>query len=216
MNQASGYRSTYQHYPFLNKEEFTEACHHLDNKYCHATLGPLRKKWRLNVCTALDTSFAADSDYTTFLQITRPLEDESGLGDLETILDDFSMDEVNDDTSGADLSMKDLENSDQVSCSTCCIRIGLELSSGLNCQEVLHRRPQPNFGHVKYEIHLHPTYRAPCLWFSLHDLPQHEAAFDIETVFRRLVPTQFKDALRGGGPIGGISADVSSPPFSCR
>jgi len=60
-----------------------------------------------------------------------------------------------------------------------------------------------------YEIHLHPTYRVPCLWFTLHDLPPDEPAFNIDTVFRRLVPDEYKEGLRGSGPIGGISADVS-------
>lgn len=60
-----------------------------------------------------------------------------------------------------------------------------------------------------YEIHHHPTYQMPCLWFTLHGLPADEPAFNIDTVFRRLVPDQFKDALRSGGPIGGISGDVS-------
>lgn len=64
---------------------------------------------------------------------------------------------------------------------------------------------------MTYEIHLHPTYQAPCLWFSLHDLPLDEPAFNIDTVFRRLVPDQFKDGLRSAvGSIGGISADVSA------
>lgn len=58
-----------------------------------------------------------------------------------------------------------------------------------------------------YEVHLHPTYRIPCLWFSLQGLPPDEPAFNIDTVFRHLVPDQFKEALRGSG-IGGISGDV--------
>lgn len=62
---------------------------------------------------------------------------------------------------------------------------------------------------VVYEIHLHPTYRVPCLWFSIHGLPQHEPAFNIDTVFRLLVPDEYKEGLRGMGGIGGISADVS-------
>lgn len=63
---------------------------------------------------------------------------------------------------------------------------------------------------MTYEIHLHPIYRVPCLWFSLHGLPEDEPAFDIDTVFRRLVPDEYKSGLRQGiGPIGGISADVS-------
>jgi ubiquitin-like-conjugating enzyme ATG10 len=59
-----------------------------------------------------------------------------------------------------------------------------------------------------YEIHLHPTYQTPALWFSLHDLPPLEPAFDIETVYRYLVPDQYKDHLRTIGVIGGISAAV--------
>ena len=67
----------------------------------------------------------------------------------------------------------------------------------------------PDFGRVTYEIHLHPTYQAPCLWFNLNGLPVDEPAFNIDTVFRRLVPDQYKDGLRKVGGIGGISADVS-------
>lgn len=68
-------------------------------------------------------------------------------------------------------------------------------------------------GHVRYEIHLHPTYQAPCLWFSLHGLPADEQALHIDTVFRRLVPAQYKEALRSSvGRIGGISVDVRFLP----
>lgn len=74
---------------------------------------------------------------------------------------------------------------------------------------MLPKKPVTNTaGHVVYEIHLHPTYQAPCLWFSLHNLPNDEQAFDIDTVFRRLVPDQYKNGLRSAGGIGGISADV--------
>lgn len=77
-------------------------------------------------------------------------------------------------------------------------------------QGLVQQKARPGFGYVAYEIHLHPTYRVPCLWFSLHDLPSDEPAFNIDTVFRRLVPDSYKDGLRRGvGGIGGISADVS-------
>ncbi|ORY56688.1 uncharacterized protein BCR38DRAFT_321857, partial [Pseudomassariella vexata] len=176
-------------YPYLTKEEFAEACHHLDNRYCQATLGPLRKEWRLNVHNALDISFGTDSDYATFLQITRPLEDTTDLGDLGSQLSSFSLGNSHRqaDHPDADDAMMEVEDFDP--------------------EEVLKDPCRPNFGHVKYEIHLHPTYRAPCLWFSLHDLPAGELALNMDTVFRRLVPDQFKEALRGAGPIGGISAD---------
>jgi hypothetical protein len=78
------------------------------------------------------------------------------------------------------------------------------------------QKPDPfRAGYVKYEIHLHPTYQAPCLWFSLHDLPagEQEQALHIDTVFRRLVPEQFKAGLRASvGGIGGISVDVRLSP----
>jgi ubiquitin-like-conjugating enzyme ATG10 len=40
-------------------------------------------------------------------------------------------------------------------------------------------------------------------------MPPEEPGFNIDTVFRRLVPDEYKSALRGLGNIGGISADVS-------
>lgn len=61
---------------------------------------------------------------------------------------------------------------------------------------------------VEYEIHLHPTYRVPCLWFNLRNLPADEPAFNIDTVLRRLVPDEYKAGLRALGNVGGISADV--------
>lgn len=62
---------------------------------------------------------------------------------------------------------------------------------------------------AEYEIHLHPTYQVPCLWFNLRGLPPDEPAFNIDTVFRRLVPDEYKAGLRSLNGVGGISADVS-------
>lgn len=72
------------------------------------------------------------------------------------------------------------------------------------------RAQQP---YVVYEIHLHPTYQIPVLWFSLHDLSPCDSSFDIETVYRYLVPDQYKDHLRSIGVVGGISAAASYPLF---
>lgn len=49
----------------------------------------------------------------------------------------------------------------------------------------------------------------PCLYFYLEDLPQGESPFDIDTVFRRLVPDAYREGLRAYGGVGGISIDVS-------
>jgi len=89
---ASGTSSEFRDYPFLTAEEFTEICHHLDRRYRQATLGPLRRRWQLNVCTALDTSFASEAEYTTYVQIIRPLDGELDDSDLSTCLNAFSLD----------------------------------------------------------------------------------------------------------------------------
>ncbi|TRX98174.1 hypothetical protein FHL15_000819 [Xylaria flabelliformis] len=179
-------RSTYQCYPFLTNEEFAEVCHYLDVKYCQATLGPLRKQWRLNLHTALDTSATSHADLVTFLQITKPFEANEVDDQLASHLSNVALGEPSAPTrrskrqsmrqSAADNMMIDLEEADKSS-------------------------------YALYEIHLHPTYRAPCLWFSLHNLPIDESPLDIDTVFRRLVPDQFKHTLRGQGAIGGISIE---------
>ncbi|KAH6646482.1 hypothetical protein BKA67DRAFT_105498 [Truncatella angustata] len=173
MNQPA-----YHRYPFLSADEFAEVCHHLENKYCQATLGPVRKQWKLRLHRALDMSFGADSEYITFIQITRPLDESDDLDELESYMNSLSF------TTGA---------------------AGMEWAT--DPEELVKQPSRPKIGHVIYEIHLHPTYQAPCLWFSLHDLPATDTAFDTETVFRRLVPDAFKGVLRGVGPVGGISAD---------
>ena len=177
----------FRDYPFLTHDEFTEVCHDFDRIYRQATLGPLRRKWRASVNVAFNTSFAAgDRDFTTFFQISRPLENTAKQHDdeLSGVLDKFSFGDSQDE------EMTAAEDADEAA---------------------LH--PPPSriyyYGYVTYEIHLHPTYRAPCLWFSMHNLPNDEPAFSIDTVFRHLVPSQFQDTLRSMGSIGGISADVS-------
>ncbi|KUI66944.1 hypothetical protein VM1G_01452 [Cytospora mali] len=178
----------FKNYPYLDPEEFAEVCHQLDRRYSQATLGPIRRQWKLRVCRALDIAFVSSVDYTTYIQIIRPLNGELDDGDLSKFLDNFSFGgESNEMASTEDQEMMEAENSDLA---------------------VVHKAQRPpDFGYVTYEIHLHPTYQAPCLWFSLHGLPVDEPAFNIDTVFRRLVPDQYKDGLRKVGGIGGISAD---------
>ncbi|KAL7945993.1 hypothetical protein V8C42DRAFT_344734 [Trichoderma barbatum] len=175
-------------FPLLSPEEFTEICHHFDSQYCRATLGPMRKKWKLRLCTSLDLTYSASSGYTTYIQIIRPLEETVDPDDISLDLGSFSISDRNADDRflQGDDDMIDAEESDA---------------------NLIHRKA-PAFGYVAYEIHLHPTYRVPCLWFSLHDLPSDEPAFNIDTVFRLLIPDSYKDGLRRGvGGIGGISAD---------
>ncbi|KAJ2905118.1 autophagy-like protein 3 [Zalerion maritima] len=180
-------KSNFESYPFLTNDEFYEACHQLERRYCQATLGPVRRRWRLRVCTALDTNFDFDGGYNTYIQITRPLEEVPDDGDLSACLGGLSVADAKKTDGLLDIMDRDMIDAE-------------------DDEEALHPHPQPDFGHVIYEILLHPTYRAPCLWFSLHNLPATERAFNIDTVFRRLVPDHFKDGLRTAGGIGGISA----------
>jgi ubiquitin-like-conjugating enzyme ATG10 len=53
----------------------------------------------------------------------------------------------------------------------------------------------------------------PTLWFTLHDLPMDENAFDLDAVFRYLVPDGYKGSMRTAGVTGGISAAVSLSTF---
>jgi ubiquitin-like-conjugating enzyme ATG10 len=107
----------FENYPFLTRDEFTEVCHELDRKYCQATLGPLRKRWKLRLCTALDTIFSPDGGYVTYLQIIRPLEGSLYDDDLSLDLDKFSFAEHGDgynQMSGVDKDMLDAEEEDEV------------------------------------------------------------------------------------------------------
>jgi ubiquitin-like-conjugating enzyme ATG10 len=67
----------------------------------------------------------------------------------------------------------------------------------------------PHQPYVTFEVHLHEIYRMPTLWFALHDLPMGEPPFDLDSVYRYLVPDEYKSGLRAVGVTGGISAAVS-------
>ncbi|KAI1327556.1 hypothetical protein F5Y16DRAFT_193751 [Xylariaceae sp. FL0255] len=174
--------ATFQHYPYLTAEEFAETCHYLDKRYCQAALGQTRQQWRLDLHTALDTSATSYADLVTFVQITRPLDNDAVENHLASRLSNVGLE--------ADVNMMETEETDK---------------------EVLprHTSSRTRFpsSHVIYEIHLHPTYRVPCLWFSLRNLPLDESPLDIETVFRRLVPEQYKQILRGQGAMGSVSIE---------
>lgn len=194
-------------FPFLSRDEFSGACHHLDRQYCRATLGPLRSRWKLRLCTALGSEFCVDGAYTTFVQITRPLEPILDHG-LSLDLQHFSIAERATDTMlMPDQAMVDAEESDTVRDTPMTPPL-VRLSNEAQAAMVNHT-PCHEAARVVYEIHLHPTYRVPCLWFTLHNLPPDEPAFNVDTVFRRLVPDEYKDGLRGLGGVGGISADAS-------
>ncbi|KZZ97664.1 hypothetical protein AAL_03628 [Moelleriella libera RCEF 2490] len=178
-----------KNYPFLSPEEYSEACHHLDRLYRVAQLGPLRGRWRLRLCTALDSPLAVDGQYTTYIQIIRPL---------------VSHREV--ELNFGRLSISNHPNDEQY-----YIGDGEMLDAEKLDEATILKRTASSAPQVTYEIHFHPTYSLPCLWFSLQGLPPDEPAFNIDTVFRHLVPDQYKAGLQAAREIrdiGGISADV--------
>ncbi|KAI0966979.1 hypothetical protein F4678DRAFT_264363 [Xylaria arbuscula] len=195
--------ATYQCYPYLTPEEFAEICHYFDARYSQATLGPLRNQWRLNLHTALDTSATSRADLVTFLQITKPLEHNEVEGQLSSLLGNVALDE-----SAAPTRRSTRRSTRQAVPQSAADSMLISMEEA--DQEVLRSSSRATFqsGYVVYEVHLHPTYQAPCLWFTLHNLPIDESPLDLDSVFRHLVPDNFKDTLRSSqGSIGGISIE---------
>ena len=115
MAAAKKVGADFSNYPHLDADEFAEVCHHIDRRYTQATLGPVRRRWKLRVCRALDVFFSTSAEYTTYVQIIRPLDGELDDGDLSSCLDNFSFgDEDNEMTGTQDLEMAEAEQADSV------------------------------------------------------------------------------------------------------
>src|SRR4051794_18113389 len=74
MNNSYKKSSEFKDYPFLTPDEFSEACHHLERRYIQAELGPLRRQWKLRVNRALIMAFTPAAEYSTYIQIVKPLQ----------------------------------------------------------------------------------------------------------------------------------------------
>ncbi|OBT90123.1 hypothetical protein VE02_00892 [Pseudogymnoascus sp. 03VT05] len=174
----------YRDYPFLTPDEFELACHYLESIYINANLGQARRKFKLR----LQRSLTGGPSYVT---IATPITIADGSIDELLGMGFLSASEgADEDMDG--LQGMDIEGEDGDSDALRSNGAGDSLLDG---------------PYVQYEIHLHPTYRTPVLWFHLHNLPNDARAFDIESVYRYLVPDILKDELRSVGVIGGISAD---------
>jgi ubiquitin-like-conjugating enzyme ATG10 len=115
MAGAQKFGTDFKHYPNLDADEFAEVCHHIDRRYTQATLGPVRRKWKLRVCRALDVSFSTSAEYATYVQIIRPLDGELDDGGLSSSLDNFSFGDGDKDmTSTEDHEMAEAEQADSV------------------------------------------------------------------------------------------------------
>ncbi|PBP28217.1 hypothetical protein BUE80_DR000733 [Diplocarpon rosae] len=189
------HRDEYRHWPFLNQEEFELAGAFFDQKYIRAKLGPTRKSFKVRSQRVATTG----DFYIEILRLLQPLDnaDELSLA-LERLGGRGGLGDEEDTKDNADMGMDTAEeDADQEALSTAHMYDADAL---------------PNYSHyahqsyVIYEIHLHPTYSMPTLWFTLHDLPIGEQVFDLDSVYRYLVPSTYKRKLRAAGITGGISA----------
>jgi ubiquitin-like-conjugating enzyme ATG10 len=121
MRQIKAVKMDIHDFPYLDRSEFAEVCHRFDSLYRRATLGPLRKRWKLRLCTAFDGSFIVDAEYTTFVQIIRPLEATLDHDDLSSHIDNFSFqDAQGSESMEEDTDMAQVEDADEV----CSIQMG--------------------------------------------------------------------------------------------
>jgi ubiquitin-like-conjugating enzyme ATG10 len=105
----------FKSFPFLEADEFAEVCHFLDRRYRQATLGAVRRQWRLRICEALAGTSMSDTGSSTYIQIIRPLEASLDHGNLSAQIEKFSL---GDDLPIADKEMMDAEDADDVWAST--------------------------------------------------------------------------------------------------
>ncbi|PQE12743.1 autophagy 3 protein [Rutstroemia sp. NJR-2017a BBW] len=185
------HRQEYRQWPFLTEEEFELACALLDRRYIRAKLGPVRKNLKLRVAHTATTGTC----YVEILRLLLPPKDED---DLSNALEKLSSGYAPRSAPSLEVEMMDDDGDEEV------LRPDSDLAKqGGGLPRYSFHSHQP---YVTYEIHLHPTYRMPTLWFTLHDLPMNEPAFDLNSVYRYLVPEGYKSQLRAVGVMGGISA----------
>jgi ubiquitin-like-conjugating enzyme ATG10 len=219
-------RDEYRHWPFLTDEEFTLACAFFDQRYVQAKLGPARKVLKIISRRTATTG----GTYIEILRLLQPPKEDNDLALALESLGGFGRASAADTGMDVDMATDDDDQVSDLSVAFSIMFLGISryyYYRMINVvltrkQEVL--RPQlwqnsnthlPNYSlyahqpYVTYEIHLHPTYRMPTLWFTLHDLPNGDATFDLDSVFRYLVPEDQKPRLREAGITGGISAAVS-------
>ncbi|CAG8956076.1 hypothetical protein HYFRA_00011860 [Hymenoscyphus fraxineus] len=173
----------YRQWPFLTEEEFNLACAFLDQRYIRAQLGPTRKIFKINSRRTATTGGLS----IEILRILQLVNDED---ELSMALGKLSGGE---DHSRMDMDISNEEADEEA--------LQPQLLNGLPNYSLYPHQP-----YVTYEIHLHPTYRMPTLWFTLHDLPMGDPTFDLNSIYRYLVPEEYKTQLRAAGFTGGISA----------
>ncbi|KAE9381395.1 hypothetical protein N431DRAFT_476228 [Stipitochalara longipes BDJ] len=188
-------RDEYRQWPFLNQEEFELACAFFDQRYVRASLGPTRQIFKIRSRRTLTTG----ESYIEILRLLQLPEDDNelslalanlGTGDDSKLGNDVEMDTTEEDADNEALRPNQTTSA----------------ANSTNNNEPPRYSLYSHQPYVTYEIHLHPSYSMPTLWFTLHDLPMGESSFNIDAVYRYLVPQEYKNRLRTAGVMGGISA----------
>ncbi|CAL3964267.1 hypothetical protein PZA11_001667 [Diplocarpon coronariae] len=189
------HRDEYRQWPFLNQEEFELAGAFFDQKYVRAKLGPTRRSFKVRTRRVATTG----DFYIEILRLLQPPDDADELSQaLKMLGGSGGLGNEEEARENADMELDTAEeDADQETLSV--VHMG-------DADALPHYSQYAHQSYVTYEIHLHPTYRMPTLWFTLHDLPMGEPVFDLDSVYRYLVPSTYQNKLRAAGIAGGISA----------
>jgi ubiquitin-like-conjugating enzyme ATG10 len=184
------HHSEYRQWPFLTPQEFDVACSYFDRRYIQAKLGPVRKIFKISHHRSLTTA----ASYVEILRLLQLPKDPTG---LIRLLEKLGAESVVSEVMDIDTPMAEEQDDEALNPNqNAAIAEETPPMYSLYCQQ----------SYVTYEIHLHPTYQVPTLWFTLHDLPNGESPLDVDSLYRYLVPEQHKSHLRARGVMGGISA----------
>jgi len=172
-------------FPLISSLEFESACRKISERYQAG--GHLQSDWE-HVRLA-----QGYKESTAYLSITRTIQ--GARGKPESPVED-------------DGELEAFEEIDEVQHEAIAeqLRIGRLISFAL--QEALQLRVPANRGlMVEYDIVLSPTYQVPVLYFRIRDagcaLP-----LSIDTLYRYVIPEQFKSQVESLGIIGGITMTV--------
>ncbi|KAH7417278.1 hypothetical protein BKA64DRAFT_702058 [Cadophora sp. MPI-SDFR-AT-0126] len=196
-----GRHDDYRQWPFLNQEEFELACAFFDQKYVRAKLGPTRKIFKIRSRRVATTG----NSYIEILRLLQPPDDADDLSRALEMLGGASGGLGGGTREKNDAEMM-IDTADEDTDQEALRPLSPKVKSGDETEALPRYSQYSHQPYVTYEIHLHPTYSMPTLWFTLHDLPMGEPTFDLDSVYRYLVPPEFKSKLRAAGITGGVSA----------
>ncbi|XTI86692.1 hypothetical protein V2W45_1341577 [Cenococcum geophilum] len=169
-------------FPLISALEFESACRKISERYQAG--GHLQSDWEhVRLAQGYEES-------TVYLSITRTIQGAGGKPESP----------VKDNG-----ELEAFEEIDEVQHEAIAEQLRIGRLIGFTLQEALQLRVPANHGlMVEYDIVLSPTYQVPVLYFRIRDagcaLPP-----SIDTLYRYVIPKQFKSQVESFGIIGGIT-----------